>query len=414
MIVIRFVVKFGGTSIQDTERIEKATQSIIKKINDGNEVLVVVSAMGDTTDNLISLLDGVTKKIYDINDYAEFVSFGERMSARLIFTALKAKGIKSCTFDPSKENFPIITDSDNLLEADIDSIKSKKQCQLYIEPLLKEGIVPVVCGFLGRSEQAGNITCLGRGGSDISAFALGNFIQADEVIIVTDASGVASADPRLIKKVETLPKISVEEMGILAEGGARVLHPRALHFKNDKMKAKIIHFQNGNLDSSGTEIEGSFSSKISVFPEKLCLLTVIGNKILETPGLLKDFVSPLAKHNISIQGITTGSQYIGIYLLEKHSKKAYDLIHPVILKNDNLKSVTFKKDIALIVLSSRDFIETPGIIEKITRPLAENNINILEMTTIKTDIMIFLAWQNKDIVYQMIKDSVRNLVVSNK
>ncbi|MFW6149094.1 MAG: aspartate kinase, partial [Atribacterota bacterium] len=302
MIVIRFVVKFGGTSIQDTERIEKATQSIIKKINDGNEVLVVVSAMGDTTDNLISLLDGVTKKIYDINDYAEFVSFGERMSARLIFTALKAKGIKSCTFDPSKENFPIITDSDNLLEADIDSIKSKEQCQLYIEPLLKEGIVPVVCGFLGRSEQTGNITCLGRGGSDISAFALGNFIQADEVIIVTDASGVASADPRLIKKVETLPKISVEEMGILAEGGARVLHPRALNFKKSKMKAKIIHFQDGDLDSPGTEIEGSFSSKISIFQEKLCLLTIIGEKILETPGILKEIITCLAWPILALVG----------------------------------------------------------------------------------------------------------------
>ncbi len=414
MIIIRVVVKFGGTSIQNTERIGKATQSIIKKIKGGNEVLVVVSAMGDTTDHLISLLDGVTRTSYDMNDYSNFVSFGERMSAQLLSTSLKANGVKSCSFDPTRENFPIITNSENLLEADINSIKSKEQCQLYIEPLLKEGVVPVVCGFLGRNEKTGKITCLGRGGSDISAFALGNFIHADEVIIVTDASGVASADPRLIKKVETLPKISVQEMGILAESGAQVLHPRALYFKEGRMRAKIIHFQNGDLDSSGTEIEGAFSSSIDVFQEKLCLLTVVGEQILDTPGLLKEIISPLSKHKISIHGIAMGLQYIGIYLLEEYSKKAYGLVHPIILKNAHFKSVTLKMNIALIVLSSRDFIETPGIIEKISRPLAENHINILEMTTIKTDILMFVSWQNKDIAYQLIKDSLNDFAPSNE
>lgn len=415
MITIRLVVKFGGTSIQDSERIEKAVQSVIKKIKEGNEILVVVSAMGDTTDHLISLFEGVTKSDYEKKDYAEFVSFGERMSAQLVSTSFKTKGFKAYPLDPSRKDFPIITNSsENLLEAEILSEKSKEQCQSYVEPLFRGGIIPVVCGFLGRSEIDGSITCLGRGGSDITAFALGNFIHADEVIIVTDASGVASADPRLIKKVETLPKISVEEMGILAEGGAQVLHPRALYFKEGQMKARIIHFQSGDLDSAGTEIEGSFSSRIDVFQEKLCLMTVIGEQILETSGLLKDIITPLARHKISIQGITTGRQYIGIYLLEKNSKKAYDLVHPIVLKNAYLKSVTIKTNIALIVLSSRNFIETPGIIEKITRPLAENRINILEMTTIKTDILIFVTWQNKDISYQLIKNSLDTLVLSNE
>lgn len=411
VIFIRFVVKFGGTSIQNPQRIEKATQSIIKKMNEGNEILVVVSAMGDTTDYLISLLDDVTKTCYEMEDYAEFVSFGERMSAQLISTSLKVNGVKAFSFDPSREDFPIITGSENLLEANILSEKSKKQCQRYIEPLLREGVIPVVCGFLGRSEKNGDITCLGRGGSDISAFALGNFIHADEVIIVTDASGVASADPRMIKKVETLPKISVEEMGILAESGAQVLHPRALYFKEGRMKAKIIHFQNGDLDSAGTEIEGSFSSRIEIFKEKLCLLTVIGEQILETSGLLKKIITPLSSYKISIQGVSMGIQYIGIYLLEKYAEKAYDLVHPIVLKENHLKSVTIKMDIALIVVSSRDFIETPGIIEKITRPLAEKHINILEMTTIKTDILIFISWQNRDIAYHMIKDTLAGLTL---
>jgi len=414
VIIIRIVVKFGGTSIRDIDRIEKATNSIAKKVKEGHEVLVVVSAMGDTTDNLISLLEGVTKSGYDMNDYAQFVSFGERMSAQLVAASLRAQEIQSRPFDPSGDDFPIITNNKNLLEADILSKQSKEQCQTYLEPLLQKGIVPVVCGFLGRSEKDNIITCLGRGGSDITAFALGDFIKADEVIIVTDASGVASADPRLVKKVEMLPKISVEEMGILAESGAKVLHPRALKYKNKNMRSKIIHFQNGDLDSPGTEIEGSFSSKVDIFQDKLCLLTIVGDSILETPGILRDIITPLSKNNISIQSIAIGIQYIGIYVSEKYSKKAYDLIHLSVLKNEKLKSVTSKEDIALIVVSSRDFIDTPGIIEKITRPLAENNINILEMVTIKTDILIFVSWNNKDKVYQLIRQTLGEIGINTQ
>lgn len=414
MIIIRIVVKFGGTSIRDIDRIEKATNSIAKKVKEGHEVLVVVSAMGDTTDNLISLLEGVTKSGYDMNDYAQFVSFGERMSAQLVAASLRAQEIQSRPFDPSRDDFPIITNNKNLLEADILSKQSKEQCQTYLEPLLQKGIVPVVCGFLGRSEKDNIITCLGRSGSDITAFALGDFIKADEVIIVTDASGVASADPRLVKKVEMLPKISVEEMGILAESGAKVLHPRALKYKNKNMRSKIIHFQNGDLDSPGTEIEGSFSSKVDIFQDKLCLLTIVGDSILETPGILRDIITPLSKNNISIQSIAIGIQYIGIYVSEKYSKKAYDLIHLSVLKNEKLKSVTSKEDIALIVVSSRDFIDTPGIIEKITRPLAENNINILEMVTIKTDILIFVSWNNKDKVYQLIRQTLGEIGINTQ
>jgi len=414
VIIIRIVVKFGGTSIRDIDRIEKASNSIAKKVKEGHEVLVVVSAMGDTTDNLISLLEGVTKSGYDMNDYAQFVSFGERMSAQLVAASLRAQEIQSRPFDPSGDDFPIITNNKNLLEADILSKQSKEQCQTYLEPLLQKGIVPVVCGFLGRSEKDNIITCLGRGGSDITAFALGDFIKADEVIIVTDASGVASADPRLVKKVEMLPKISVEEMGILAESGAKVLHPRALKYKNKNMRSKIIHFQNGDLDSPGTEIEGSFSSKVDIFQDKLCLLTIVGDSILETPGILRDIITPLSKNNISIQSIAIGIQYIGIYVSEKYSKKAYDLIHLSVLKNEKLKSVTSKEDIALIVVSSRDFIDTPGIIEKITRPLAENNINILEMVTIKTDILIFVSWNNKDKVYQLIRQTLGEIGINTQ
>jgi aspartate kinase len=381
---MRIIVKFGGTSVQDPERIKKAAQSIIQQAKKGYEIVAVVSAMGNTTDTLTSLLKDSVKERIEDRDYADFVSMGERISARVLAATIKSMGFSSKYFDPADKDFPIITDS-NFNQAKILSKESQKKCQKIIKPLLKNKVIPIVCGFLGRSCEDGSITTLGRGGSDITAFALGNFLEADEVIIVTDAVGVLSADPRIIKEPVTLKEISVEEMGVLAEGGAKVLHPQALKYKTDKMKAKIIHFQSGSLAAEGTEIIGAFKSKLTLFKEKLTMLTILGTEIFNTPGLLKK---------------------IGIYVTENYAQASYDLIHPIVIEDEKLKSITLKNDIALIIARSRDFIETPGIIERITRPLAQNNINIIEMTTIKTDILIFLEWKDREFAYNIINKSL--------
>lgn len=402
---MRIIVKFGGTSVQNPERVKKAAMSIIQQVKKGYETVVVVSAMGNTTNTLTSLLKDSTKEKIKDKDYADFVSMGERISARILSATIKSMGFSSQYFDPADEKFPIITDN-NFNDAKILPEESKEKCQDNLIPLLRKGIIPIICGFLGRNHEDGNITTLGRGGSDITAFALGNFLDADEVVIVTDAAGVLSADPRIIEKPVTLKKISVEEMGILAEGGAKVLHPRALKYKTDKMKAKIIHFQNGNLDEAGTEIIGAFKSKLILSEKKLTMLTILGIDIFNTPGILKKIISPISEEGISLYGISIGTQHVGLYILEKFSQKSYDLIHPIIIGNKNLKSVTLKKEIALIIARSRDFIETPGIIERITRPLAENSINIIEMSTIKTDILIFLDWKDREFAYSIINKSL--------
>ncbi len=206
---MRIIVKFGGTSVQDPERIKKAAQSIIQQAKKGYEIVAVVSAMGNTTDTLTSLLKDSVKDHIEDRDYADFVSMGERISARVLAATIKSMGFSSKYFDPAYKDFPIITD-ENFSQAKILSAESKKKCQKIIDPLLKKGVIPIVCGFLGRSYEDGSITTLGRGGSDITAFALGNFLEADEVIIVTDAVGVLSADPRIIKEPVTLKKISVK------------------------------------------------------------------------------------------------------------------------------------------------------------------------------------------------------------
>jgi len=410
----RIIVKFGGTSVQDAERIKKAAQSIIDQIKKGNEVVGVVSAMGDTTDNLINLLKESTKNNINEKDYADFVSIGERISARLLANTIKSMGFLAQYFDPADQDFPLITD-DSFNNAKILTTESMENCKKIIEPLLKKGIIPIVCGFLGKSIKDGSVTTLGRGGSDITAFALGNFLEADEVIIVTDAVGVLSADPRLVKNPITLRQISVEEMGILAEGGAKVLHPRALNYKTDKMKAKIIHFQNGDLSAEGTEIVGAFKSKLISFQEKLTMLTILGTNIFNTPGLLKKIIEPISQQQINLYGVSIGTKHIGIYVKDEDAQLSYDLIHPIVITEEKLKSITLKNEIGLIIARSRDFIETPGIIEQISRPLAQHHINIIEMITIKTDILVFLEWGEKEFAHQIISKSLEEagIMVTN-
>jgi len=410
----RVVVKFGGTSVQDAGRIKKAAQSIIQQVQKGNEIVGVVSAMGGTTDTLINLLKKSTKNKIADKDYADFVSLGERISARLLVSTIKSMGFLAEYFDPADQDFPLITD-DNFSKAKILNAESREKCKRIIEPLLKKGVIPIVCGFLGKNFKDGSITTLGRGGSDITAFALGNFLEADEVIIVTDALGVLSADPRRVKDPITLKQISVEEMGILAEGGAKVLHPQALKYKTDKMKAKIIHFQNGNLSTEGTEIVGAFKSKLILFKEKLTMLTILGTEIFNTPGLLNKIIEPISRQQINLYGVSMGTKHIGIYVKEEDAQPSYDLIHPIVIADDRLKSITLKNEIGLIVAKSRDFIETPGIIEKISRPLAQNNINIIEMVTIKTDILVFLEWTEREFAYQIISKSLEEagIIISN-
>jgi len=136
------------------------------------------------------------------------------------------------------------------------------------------------------------------------------------------------------------------------------------------------------------------------------MLTVLGTEIFNTPGLLKKVITPISDNHISLYGVSIGTKHIGTYVTENYAQQSYDLIHPIVIEEEKLKSVTLKNDIALIITRSRDFIETPGIIEKITRPLAQSNINIIEMTTIKTDILIFLEWKDREFAYKIINKSL--------
>ena len=399
------VVKFGGTSVGNGSRIKKAAQSVVNEYMKGSRVIVVVSAVNKTTDELLGLSNeaigvGLTDK-----QKAEIMAMGELTSSRLFSATIESLGVKSMFIDPYNDLWPIITDS-NSLEAKID-FKTTEQKMEGILELVNQGIIPVICGFLGKG-PSGEITTLGRGGSDITAFLIGRCLEANEVIIVTDVDGVMSTDPNKIEDAELLDEISVEEMRDLATHGAQVLHPHALKYKDPLISAKIINFNHGDLSSKGTRIVGPFEGEmltsVSIYKNPISLIAIVGEAMLNKVGLLASLTTCLAEADINVFGISAGQNSITVFVDKKDSERAYRLLHARVVDIDVLSSLSLGRDTAMITYVSPDIIDTPGIISQITEPLRKTNINIVEIISSQTAVVLFVEWEDGDKTYRLINE----------
>ena len=190
------VAKFGGTSIGNGKRIKKAAESVVKEYMKGNKVVVVVSAINKTTDEILKTIDDAIGESITEKQLADIVSMGEVTSVRMFSSTIESLGVKSEYIDPNMDNWPIITDS-NYLNANVNFEQTENKSKELLK-ILEQGIIPVLCGFLGKDED-GTLTTLGRGGSDITAFLLGHCLKAEQVIIVTDVGGVMSTDPNRLQ-----------------------------------------------------------------------------------------------------------------------------------------------------------------------------------------------------------------------
>ena len=383
----RVVVKFGGAELRSGESFKQAAE--IVKTAGFEEVVVVVSAMEKTTDNLINNVKAIGR-ISDA-DYADIVSMGERVSARIFSLALKAVGLNSTYFDPQSHEWPIITNS-NFLEAEPDLEETRKRAKTYIEPLLGR-CVPVVCGFIGK-DRDGRITLLGRGGSDITATLLGNCLNADEVILVKNTEGVLSADPALVPDAKPLQEVSIEEMFSLAQGGAKIVHPKALKYKLPHQKLRVTSFYNG-LSSNGTEIKGAFSNPFDVGRYgDLCAITLVGE--LNASSLGKVFA---AFSSEKIVGLGTGRSSITVFAKISDKKALLSQLCQI----EGVKGASLKENVGAIDILSPEFIESPGWVAKISSALAEKGINIVEISSSKATIAVFLEEKDLDKALEAIK-----------
>ena len=359
------------------EKIRKAAEMVL---NAGfKEVVVVVSAMGDTTDRLI----GTMSQIGEISDkdYADILSMGERTSARLFYSALKALGADATYIEPSHEKWPIITDS-NFKNAKIDMEETCRLVKKHLEPLISSGKIVVVCGFLGKDRE-GNVTTLGRGGSDTTALALANCLKADEVILVKETKGVLSADPKIVPSARALESLDIHEMFALAHGGAKIIKAEALKYKLPGQRLRVVSFSSNDLKSRGTEIMGVFNSSSFEVRKETGLAAVSLICPIKSENLSHIF-SLLADN--TIYGVSTGRNTVTIFVSSNNLRELVNRLH-----NSNIcKAVSCLTKIGLIEVFNPIFIDSPGWVAKITSSLASKGINIIEITTSKASISIFI------------------------
>jgi len=372
----RVVVKFGGADLASGEKVRRAAEMVVQ--SSFEEIVVVVSAMGSATNSLIEMINRLGR--VEDRDLAEIISMGERTSARVFCSALRALGAKAEVFEPNSHNWPIITDS-NFCEAKPDLQQTRVLTRQFILPILSETI-PVVCGFIGR-DSAGNVTTLGRGGSDTTALLLANCLDADEIVLVKETTGVLSADPKIVPDAKTLGALDIHEMFDLAQGGAKVIKPESLQYKLPNQTLRIVDFAGGNISAGGTEITGSLRVSAAEIQSQNGLLAI--NVVCEVcaENLSKIF-SVLAQKPIF--GISSGNRSITVFTSDGDVHNVVTALHSV----PAFKAVSHRERLALLQASHPIFIDSPGGVAKISTVLCEAGINIVEVTTSKATINVFI------------------------
>jgi len=397
----RKVVKFGGTSVGDGEKVRAAARMIVKEVERGHEILVVVSAMGKTTNSLLEALEKATDGKYTPQTKDDIAAMGERTSVRVLVAAINSLGVKAKYLEPTGRDWPVVTNS-RFVNAVIDLEATRERCKQHIEPLIKQEIVPVICGFLGV-DRRGNVTTIGRGGSDTTGVLIGNCVDADEVVIVTDVDGVYSGDPRVVDNAKLIKRIDVEVLWDLAVAGAKVMKWDSLIYKGKHQVLKVINNSYMDLSAPGTEIIGEFmETSIKKLGSALGSVTVAGKNLIEYAGLLAKTSKILGDAKINIWGVTVAPDSMTFFIDEEHAEKATKLLHEFVLHDDKAVSVTSSKGIGLVYVTSPNFLDEPGALGKITGAVAEAKLNIKEVTTSKSQIMVFVDYKNVDTVYEII------------
>jgi aspartate kinase len=391
---MRVVAKFGGTSLGNGDRVNRAADSITAAVEAGHEVAVVASAMGSTTD---FLLDEIQYEA-DEADRAEIVSMGERTSVRMLKGALSSRGVNAVFLEPGSDDWPVITNE----HGEVDVEETTRRAKALAEEMHSDKVVPVITGFLAQ-DHAGNITTLGRGGSDTTAVMLGNYMDADEVVIVTDVEGVMTGDPRVVEGARNVGEITVDELRNLSFRGAEVVAPSALTYKDGDLSVRVVHYQHGDLMTGGTSIEGQFENLIDLQEDKLACVTVAGRAIRNRPGILSDLSTALSDEDINIDAVSSGMDSITFYVDVDVAEEAEALLHEAVIDSETLSSITVDDPFAAIRITGGDLQTEPGIVDDIVTPLANEHINVQDVITSATSVAVFVDWENGEEALRLIQ-----------
>ena len=382
------VMKFGGTSVADTERIRNVAEKALRSHFQGNQVVVVLSAMAGETDRLLSLGRAATSDP-DPREMDVLVSTGEQVTVALFSMTVNSMGVPACSLLGHQAK--IVTDEvyGRARIVDVDTSRIKEE--------LDRGKVVAVAGFQGYDEH-GNITTLGRGGSDTTAVALAAALEADVCEIYTDVKGVYTTDPNIVPEARKLDKISYDEMLEMAALGAKVLEIRSVEFAS-KFKVPI------HVRSSFSDEEGTYVVDKDVSMERVVVSGVAYNKdqaqvkikgVPDQPGIAARIFGPISDagvvvdviiQNTSEDGLTDVTFTVTRGDLERTVAMAENAARSVGVSNSRVLTNTKVAKVGIVGVGMQNHA---GVASKMFRTLAENGINILLITTseIKVSVVI--------------------------
>jgi len=392
------VQKYGGSSVADAEKIKHVARRIAKAKDEGNQVVVVVSAMGDTTDDLIKLAYQISEQPTD-REFDVLLSTGEIVSSTLLAMALGSLGHRAISLSGAQAG--IHTDSSysraRILRVDTTRV---------VNELNKRNIV-IVAGFQGVSGKR-DITTLGRGGSDTTAVALAASLGAEVCQIYTDVEGVYTADPRLVPEARKLNEVSYEEMLELATYGARVIHNRAVEL--GWLYNVPILVASSFSDTPGTiirkEAAMEVKNKVSGIVEdtNVAKVTVVG--VPDHPGIAAAIFEPLARASISIDTIVQNASInsttdLTFTVARTDLLKAMSIVEPV-ARSVSGKQCVADSTLAKVSIVGTGMQNTPGYAARMFRALYQHGINIQLITTSEIRITCIISEDR-------VKDAVRAL-----
>lgn len=384
----RIVQKFGGTSVADVNRIKAVAARVKREVDAGHQVIVVVSAMAGTTNQLVAWVNE-TSKDYDAREYDSIVASGEQITAGLTALALQEIGVKARSW--LGWQIPIRTDDSHgkarIAAIDLAEIRARAEV----------GEVAVVAGFQGVASGE-RITTLGRGGSDTSAVALAAAFEAERCDIFTDVEGVYTTDPRLVSRARKLDKITYEEMLEMASQGAKVLQTRSVEMAmNHRVRVQVL---SSFVDAPGTMVvdeeeivEQQVVSGIAYSRDE-AKITLAG--VTDRPGVAAAIFGPLAEANINVDmivqivsrdGTTTDMTFTVPKADAEKTVKVLQDAKPVLSYQELIADTKVVK-ISVIGVGMRSHV---GVAQKMFQTLAERQINIQVISTSEIKVAVLIA-----------------------
>ena len=384
------VAKFGGTSVADVERIERAADKIAREVEAGHQVAVVVSAMSGVTNQLIGHCDEVSQ-LYDLREYDVVVSSGEQITSGLMAMALQKRGIPARSWLGWQIPFKTNDMHGKARITDIQTEELKKR--------LKDGEVAVVPGFQGIT-NANRISTLGRGGSDTSAVALAAALKADRCDIYTDVDGVYTTDPRIVPGAKKLKKVSFEEMIELASLGSKVLQTRSVEIA---MKQGVpLQVLSSFEDHVGSDMPGTLVVKEEEIMEEELVSGIACSRdeakitllrVADVPGVASKVFSPLGKagvnvdmivQNVSADGKATDMTFT---VARADLPRALEAIKNIEVEYEDILSADNVSKVSVVGVG---MISHPGVAEKMFATLADKGINIQVIATSEIKISVLI------------------------